>query len=324
MAETIRKPSLQDFARQRSAVHEGLTPSTVSASMEQLRTEYHAVWGDEPLQGSGSPSGFFEFEQAFSDLRSWREWLTQNPWCLRPEYREAVIASIRHHGFEAPWQGHAAPGEIDIDPANLRESLVFKGLNSRCRAVVQLISRAGLPESASVYAPESVTPLATLLKSRFSSFVGSEYLPTENEKKSFPGTRHEDVQALSFTTASLDLYVSCEVMEHIPSPGEALKEAARVLRPSGTFLATFPFRIVDEATVVKAVLENGTVRFLTEPEYHGNPVDPQGSLVFQIPGWDIIPLALQSGFSRAEMVMVSSRRHGTIAELPIAVFRATR
>jgi hypothetical protein len=320
----IRKPNLEDFVRQRSAAPEALRPDELRRLMDEHRSAYRAVWGDEPPQGSGSNSGFFEVEQAFSTLPEWKDWLTRNPWCLTPDYREAAVKSIEQTGFDAPWQGRAAPSEIAIHRNNLRESLIFSGINSRCRAVVQLVARAGLPRTASVYAPESVTPLANLLKSRFPAFVGSEYLPTPAEQRLFPGTRHEDVEALSFATGSLDLYVSCEVMEHIPHLDKALEEAARVLRPSGMLIATFPFRSVDEETQVKAVLDNGTVRHLMEPEYHGNPVDPQGSLVFQIPGWDIVPRVLRSGFSRAEMVMMWSRHHGMIANLPIAVLRAIR
>lgn len=315
------KPTLEDFVRQHAT---GILTAITDELLGRHRAEYQSVWGDEPLQGAGTPSGFFEIERAFGDLASWRAWLDSNRWCLRREYIDAAVASIVRAGFEAPWQGTASSAEITVDPANLRESLVFRGLNSRCRAVVGLIAKAGLPADAAVYAPESVTPLAKLLKSRYPRFVGSEYLPTIAEKLRFPGTRHEDVQALSFDSGVLDLYVSCEVMEHIPLLGEALKEAARVLRPDGTFLATFPFRIVDEDTQIKARIEDGVVRHLMEPEYHGNPVDPRGSLVFQIPGWDILSLARQSGFSSAEMVMVSSRQTGVIAELPIAVFRATR
>jgi hypothetical protein len=61
-----------------------------------------------------------------------------------------------------------------------------------------------------------------------------------------------------------------------------------------------------------------------EPEYHGNPLDPQGSLVFSIPGWDILDAARASGFAVAEMVAMSSRRYGIVAKTPILVMRATR
>jgi hypothetical protein len=48
-----------------------------------------------------------------------------------------------------------------------------------------------------------------------------------------------------------------------------------------------------------------------EAEYHENPVDPErGSLVFQIPGWDILDRVREAGFARAEMHFVTSHRRG--------------
>ena len=45
--------------------------------------------------------------------------------------------------------------------------------------------------------------------------------------------------ALSFAPASLDLYVSNDIMEHVPSIDRVLAEARRVLKAGGYFIATF-------------------------------------------------------------------------------------
>jgi len=38
-------------------------------------------------------------------------------------------------------------------------------------------------------------------------------------------------------------------------------------------------------------------------------MDPElGSLVFTIPGWDIIPNCREAGFARAEMILLASAR----------------
>ena len=41
---------------------------------------------------------------------------------------------------------------------------------------------------------------------------------------------HQDVQALSFSDDSFDIYVSCEVLEHVPDMDRAISEAARILK----------------------------------------------------------------------------------------------
>jgi SAM-dependent methyltransferase len=190
--------------------------------------------------------------------------------------------------------------------------------------VLKLVADAPLQRDAAVYAAESLTPLAAALRNRFPNFVGSEYLPTDGGQGKIPHVRHEDVQALSFEDDSLDCYISCEILEHVPSIPAALHEAARTLRRGGLFLATFPFKQLQQQSVVKAVAENGAIRHLATPEYHGNPLDPRPSLVFSIPAWDIVDMAHAAGFTAVHMVAMSSRKFGIVADCPIPVMRAWR
>lgn len=52
----------------------------------------------------------------------------------------------------------------------------------------------------------------------------------------------EDAQRLSYPDAAFDLVVSTDVIEHVPDSPAMLREVARVLRPRGTALITFPSR----------------------------------------------------------------------------------
>lgn len=51
-----------------------------------------------------------------------------------------------------------------------------------------------------------------------------------------------DVTALPFPDGYFDLYVSFETIEHLEDDGPYLREAARVLKPGGTFLCSTPNR----------------------------------------------------------------------------------
>lgn len=48
-----------------------------------------------------------------------------------------------------------------------------------------------------------------------------------------------DAQNLNIPTASLDIYQSVSVIEHVPNKSQVIAEAARVLRPGGLLIMTF-------------------------------------------------------------------------------------
>lgn len=51
-----------------------------------------------------------------------------------------------------------------------------------------------------------------------------------------------DALNLSYPEASFDLLVSCEVIEHVGRPDRMIQEIARVMRPGGWVIMTFPSR----------------------------------------------------------------------------------
>ncbi len=52
--------------------------------------------------------------------------------------------------------------------------------------------------------------------------------------------QQEDIQKLSFRNDTFDTIISCETIEHVPSPLVALEELYRVLKPNGKFILTCP------------------------------------------------------------------------------------
>jgi hypothetical protein len=117
------------------------------------------------------------------------------------------------------------------------------------------------------------------------------------------------------------------VLEHVPDLDAALRDTARVLKSQGRFIATFPFDWGNETTLTRAMLVDGEVKHLLPPEYHGNPMDPEGgSLVFQIPGWDILARCRNAGFRSAWVSFYSSGLAGiTAGDVPgIFILEAER
>jgi len=101
---------------------------------------------------------------------------------------------------------------------------------------------------------------------------------------------------------------------------KALEELHRVLKPDGRLVATFPMAFGQQESVIKAeyVSHLEPALFRGEPEYHGDPIRPtRGSLVYQIPGWEILDLAATIGFRSVAIHLISSWKHGVLgSDLP--------
>ena len=183
------------------------------------------------------------------------------------------------------------------------------------RAVLALIDEkvgARPPDKVQIFATEAVTSFALRMRGRFARFHGAEYGADAAARRALYPIPHEDLTALSLPSGSFDLVTTNEVLEHVPDIDAALREIARVLKPGGWHVGTHPFLPMAEAGDQRSLLLDGEVAHLMAPEYHGNPVDSGGSLVFETPGWNIIGRAKAAGFSNVHMRFIASERHGYI------------
>lgn len=261
----------------------------------------------------------------------WRTWQATHAPRLTPETSRAMVDRARRNGVEGLLIGRIPGSEVQLLGDDPRESLVAGGLNARLRASLEVLGwheRAHDIWNARLYAHEALTPLALHLRGRYPRFVGSEYAPDAAAEKALWPIPAVDITRSPFPDASFDFVLSHEVLEHVPDLGAALRDTARILVPGGALIATFPFDWLSAETSIRARLHaDGSVEHLAPPEYHGNPVDPEGgSLVFQIPGWDVLELCRASGFSMVEMVFLGSARAGVVSrDIPgVFVLRALR
>jgi len=270
-----------------------------------------------------------ELDLAFDGLPAWERWRDDNPWATDPSHVSRIVESAQRFGIVSPFLGPIPADRIQVLDRNYRETFRARGFSPRLRAVLDhlaLMPETADPYAVRIYAPEAMSPFALALRGRFPFFVGSEYFPNPETRRSMPLVPHEDLGRLSFPDASFDIAVCNEVFEHVPDLSAVFAEVARVLRPGGTLLATFPFAYNQFHAIVKAELRDGAVHLLCDPEYHSNPLDPRGSLVYQIPGWDALELARKQGFAHAEKRFIVSTSRGICgAEIAgIFMMRAVR
>ncbi len=111
--------------------------------------------------------------------------------------------------------------------------------------------------------------------------------------------RSENLERQTFADETFDLVVTQDVFEHIFRPDLAIKEIARTLKPGGATLMTVPIvRKAKPSQRRAALADDGGVRHLLPPDYHGNPLGPDGSLVTVDWGYDIVSyLQHHSGLS---------------------------
>jgi O-antigen biosynthesis protein len=194
--------------------------------------------------------------------------------------------------------------------ARWREELIcpLTRLNNRQRGIAAfaqgllLDPEAGVEE---VYLSEQVTPLFAWLTRRFRTvrITGSEYLGPEVPAGTVrDGIVHQDLEKMGLPSASVDLVLSCDVLEHVNEPRAALAEVARVLRPGGHLLFTVPFSSHRQENVRRARFKDGAVEHLLEPSYHGNPIDEKGALAYFDYGWELLDWVREAGFAEVEVL----------------------
>jgi len=125
------------------------------------------------------------------------------------------------------------------------------------------------------------------MKTNVSSYVASGYFPDKPFGTVVDGLRNEDLEHQTFPDASFDIVFHLDILEHLFDPFRALNEIYRTLKPNGLCLFTAPTEWDRFESVQVAFKEEGTVRIVGEPEYHGNPQSSAGALVTWRYGYDL-------------------------------------
>jgi SAM-dependent methyltransferase len=148
-------------------------------------------------------------------------------------------------------------------------------------------------------------------------YVASHFYPDFPKGTMHPdGFRCEDLESLTFENESFDLVITQDVMEHVLNPALAFLEIGRTLRPNGAHIFTVPIVHKSRPSQCRAKRgEDGSIIYLQQPEYHGNPIDPNGSLVCMDWGYDICEFIFEAAGLYTTILYIDDISRGIRAEL---------
>jgi len=148
-------------------------------------------------------------------------------------------------------------------------------------------------------------------------YVASQYDPSIPFGEIYQdlGYRSEDLENQTFDDNSFDLVITQDVMEHLFHPEQAFAEIARTLKPGGAHIFTVPLvNKLNPSEKWAELFDDGEVNYLREAEYHGNPIDRNGSLVTMHWGYDICEMIYNSSRLFTTIIMIDNIDMGIRAE----------
>jgi SAM-dependent methyltransferase len=273
---------------------------------------------DELMLGARTLSGAHVIDLSFNSIDEWEHWLSKNQELFSKRYIEKCLDEVSRHGLWLPFPDiFFVPEKIDFELADPREGIAAGLTISRTRAVLRALGTTINCDyyNTKIYAPEAITPFAELMRSNFVKFLGSEYAKDEAAKRELYPIRAEDLTALTLPDDVFDVVITNEVLEHVADIDAALKEMHRVLKSGGWHIGTCPFRDTSYSSEKRSILRDGNTVYLEKPEWHGDPLTKSGSLVFEVPGWDILDRAKSIGFSETTWRFIHSITFGILSKL---------
>ena len=146
-------------------------------------------------------------------------------------------------------------------------------------------------------------------------YIPSQFFPGIEPGSRVGEVRCENLEALTFPDASVDLHVTQDVLEHVYHPSKVFKELVRTLKPGGAHVFTTPLVNKDKPSKLRARIgEDGQVSHLEPPVYHGNPISDKGSLVTVDWGYDICRTVFESSGLFTHLVHIDDLSMGIRAE----------
>ena len=171
-----------------------------------------------------------------------------------------------------------------------------------------------IPAGTVIWNAESTRALHTKLGQHLGeSYISSEYIsPHLDSGEMRDNILHIDIQATHFANDSINYILTSDVLEHVPSPLQAIQETYRILKPGGCHMFTVPFyqhRFSNETRAITS--EQGEVENLCKPWFHYDPMRSEGVLVYTVFAPELLSQLEACGFD-ATLHILHSIVHGIL------------
>ncbi len=202
----------------------------------------------------------------------------------------------------------------DLDIISLKHLLnkiqlfkyTFKNIQNKCKM-----------ENYRIYEPSSLGAVYNVLKKN-KNFIFSEFFPNPNliGGHYYKGIRFEDLQSLSFESNSIDLVITQDIFEHIKNPYSAFNEINRVLKTGGIHIFSVP---IDNSKNTFHHFEDNLPFNERRLIYHIDPLRPEGAIVYNHFGKDILDILSRYNFSSCFYNFDKNSKFGIFCKVDLVI-----
>jgi ubiquinone/menaquinone biosynthesis C-methylase UbiE/glycosyltransferase involved in cell wall biosynthesis len=132
------------------------------------------------------------------------------------------------------------------------------------------------------------SPCNDFIKRCVTGYTASQFYPGKKPGERVGAFTNENIEALTFSDNTFDIFLSQDVLEHVFNPEKAVREMLRVVKVGGYVMFTIPVFSAKKTLQRARLGEHGNVEYIEDAVYHGNPIDSDGSLAVWDYGQDFI------------------------------------
>lgn len=158
--------------------------------------------------------------------------------------------------------------------------------------------------------------ISLLMARECKHYIPTQFHPDKPTGGIVNGARNENLEQLTFPDAAFDVVITLDVMEHVYFPDKVFAEIFRTLADGGVYICTFPMRKA-QVTGAERRFELGPdgVRIdFKPPDFHGNPVSAEGSIVTFDYGYDVHQQIAEWAPFDVRVYRFADRTHGILGE----------